>query len=74
MAKRTIYPRQVEQIIDQTLPAEITSAMHKHGWNALGVYELVRLTLNTWKREYKKAHPLATPTTLAKLYEEHRSR
>lgn len=42
MKKKKIYSWDLLYWIDDNLPDEIKEAMNKVGWNALGVYELVK--------------------------------
>jgi len=45
--KQLMISHETARKIDSQLPADIVQAMHNHGWNALGVYQLVKNELKT---------------------------
>lgn len=55
MSKRQIYSFALKEKVDSKLPQRVKDAMNICGWNALGVYELVRDELKIEKRGAKKA-------------------
>jgi hypothetical protein len=51
--KPKVYPHEVCDKIDKIIPSQIIQAMEELGWNAFGVYEVVREALS----EYNKNKP-----------------
>lgn len=51
--KPKVYPHEVCDKIDKIIPSQIIQAMAELGWNAFGVYEVVREALS----EYNKNKP-----------------
>lgn len=49
------YPQAVVNKVQATIPPEIEDVMHKKGWNAFGLYELVREALESHAGEDTKA-------------------
>jgi hypothetical protein len=55
--KKYIYTWGAEAIIEAALPQALRDAMRKTGWNAFGIYELVKETINKEKKtERGEAH------------------
>lgn len=42
MSKKRIYSFKLTDWIKERLPKKIIQAMHETGWNAFGIYELVK--------------------------------
>ncbi len=56
--KRTECSHETVARIEQQLPPEVVEALNKHGWNALGVYDLVKRELAA-ERRTKRATQLS---------------
>ncbi len=55
------YSHQFNDLVNGKLPSEVVEALDKHGWNALGIYEVVA---ETRKKARQKLIPVFA-------YEEH---
>lgn len=51
MKKRKIYSREVEKRIEEQIPKEILEALSSQGWNALGIYELVKKEIELERKQ-----------------------
>lgn len=54
---RKPYTYAVNDAIEAQIPAEIRKVMSMHGWNALGVYELVRRELDKERKAKRSVSP-----------------
>lgn len=56
MSKRaTIYSHNLDAIVLSQIPQPIREAMDKLGWNAFGIYEIVRDEMERERRQLKRA-------------------
>ena len=55
MPRKQIYTFSLQDRVDAELPQKVKDAMNICGWNAFGIYELVRDELKREKQEIKKA-------------------
>lgn len=53
--KTIVYDRDLVDLIEDKIPTSIKEAMLSKGWNALGIYELVKEELKSWKKMNKKS-------------------
>lgn len=51
---KTVYNYRSQEAIDAQLPMDVKEAMHLNGWNAFGVYELVKEELRKEKARIRK--------------------
>jgi hypothetical protein len=51
---RKIYSYSLAALVESQIPAPIREAMNKLGWNAFGIYELVRDEIRIEKRRLKE--------------------
>lgn len=54
MSKKQIYSFKLKEKVDSQLPEKVKDAMYICGWDALGIYELVRDELKIERRDAKK--------------------
>jgi hypothetical protein len=50
MTKNKKYPYEVAREVDKIIPKPISEAMNKLGWNAFGIYEIVKATISKNKK------------------------
>lgn len=51
---KTIYSYSLEREIERQIPPSIIEAMNNKGWNAFGIYELVKEEIKKEKKEKSK--------------------
>ncbi len=45
------YTKEVAEKVDAKIPEEVRAALHKYGWNELGIYEVVKKAIAEVKKE-----------------------
>ncbi len=54
MKPPTLYPYEVVSAIEVRLPQSVIEEMQKHGWNAMGIYAVVKEEIEYWKKQERK--------------------